>query len=311
MKPYSLNCKICSEKFDKLKSLHSHLKKHNYYVADYYIEFYARKNKLTGDLLPFKNVDSYFSKDFTTRVQMNKWLEQQPEEEAKEYIKSEILKRVVEKGRKFLPFHLELENCFLPKLDIIKKYYSSYSAFSQECGIPLLFSKNIPKGFFADELPKDLEISIDTREQKPLSFDFNSHSHKLSFGDYSLSGKHYNYTFVDRKSGNDFCGTLTGENLKRFKRELQLTTDMDSYMFVVVESSVSKIISSQKKLRKKTTIDYLLKNLRDLTYEFPKRCQFVFTENRKMSEFLIPRILYFGPSIWETDLQYFIDDYVA
>ena len=156
-------------------------------------------------------------------------------------------------------------------------------------------------------MPENLEIFIDTREQKPLDFNFKTKSHKLSFGDYAAAGDYYDYTFVDRKSAGDFCGTLSSGNLDRFKRELKLTEDMDSCMFVVVESTIQKIIAQQKFFKRKATIDYLLKNLRDIMYEFPKRCQFIFTGTRKNSEFIIPRILYFGKELWETDLQYFID----
>lgn len=308
---FSPVCKICGQEFKETKSLHGHLKKHNYYVADYYVEFYARKNKLTGDFLPFKDVESYFNKDFVTRIQMNKWLKQVPENEAKEYIKSQISNRVCQKNREYLPFQIELENCFLPKMDTIKEIFGSYGEFAKTIGVPPLFDKGLIPNFFSGELSSDLEILIDTREQKPLSFDFSSKSSKLSFGDYTLSGDHYNYTFVDRKSGNDFCGTMVGKNLERFRRELKLTQDMDSYMFVVIESSVSKIIKWQKKFKRKNTIDYILKNLRDVTYDFPRRCQFVFADNRNFSQFLIPRLLFHGSKVWRTDMQYFVDKELA
>jgi len=307
MTQYNSICKICGKDFGKTGSLHKHLKSHDYYVADYYVEFYGRKNKFTGDLLPFKDIESYFNKDFSNRIQMNKWLNSVSEEEGRNYIQSVIMDRVKEKKREYLPFHLELENCFLPKMDMVKQKFGSYSSFSKTVGTDPLFDKNIVDGFFDKTLPSDLEIAIDTREQKPLSFDCGHRSHKLSFGDYTLFGDNYNYTFVDRKSATDFCGTMVGENLERFKREVKLAANMDAYIFVVIESSVSKIIKMQKKFKRKASIDYILKNMRDISYEFPRRCQFVFAEDRKFSQFLIPRILYFGQDVWRTDLQYFID----
>lgn len=311
MTQYELTCKVCGKEFEKLGSLHRHIKQHDLHLAEYYVQFFARRNLLTGDLLPFKDVDSYFNKDFTNRIQMNKWLDRLEGEEAKDYVQSKILKRVYDKQRKFLPFHLELEHCFLPKLDIIKKLFGSYSSFSKFCGFDLMFDQNIVDGFFTDDLPKDLDIAIDTREQKPLEFDFKTTSHKLSFGDYTLFGDSYNYTFVDRKSASDFCGTLSQGNLDRFRREIQLTEDMDAYMFVVVESSLSKIIAEQKHFKRKASIDYILKNMRDIMYDFPRRCQFIFSGNRKNSKFLIPRILYYGKQLWRTDLQYFIEHELA
>lgn len=308
---YNLTCKVCEKQFDKLGSLHKHLKQHNYFLADYYVEFYQKRNKLTGNLLPFKNVETYFERDFLNRSQLNQWIQDAEEEEAKQYIRELIVSRVKNKNRDFLPFHLEIENCFLPKIDLIRKYFGSYSNLSKEVGLDILFDKPLSKDFFTAKLPSDLEILVDTREQKPLTFDFKSKDYKLAFGDYVLAGDYYNYTYVDRKSGTDFCGTLGKANLERFKRELELTKQMNAFMFIVVESSVEKIIKENKAFKRRISMDYILKNLRDITYEFPRNCQFVFTSTRKNSEYLIPRILYFGQKIWRTDLQYFIDHELA
>lgn len=307
MTQYELSCKVCKKNFEKLASLHKHVKQHDLHLADYYVKFYARKNLLTGDLLPFKDVESYFNKDFTNRIQMNKWLEQIGTDKAKEYVQSAILKRVYDKKRNYLPFHLEMEHCFLPKIDIVKKLFGSYSNFAEISGFKLMFDRNIPQGFFEDDLPEDLEIAIDTREQKPLDFAFKCENQKLSFGDYTLRGDHYNYTFVDRKSSSDFCGTLSKMNLERFRREIKLTQDMGACMFVVVESSLSKIIAEQKYFKRKASIDYILKNMREVMYDFPQCCQFIFSGGRKNSKYLVPRILYYGKELWRTDLQYFID----
>ena len=307
MKLYNLKCKVCKKDFECLGSLHKHVKKHGYIVANYYTEFFPRKNKLTGELMPFKDIESYFSKDFSTRIQMNKWLESIDSDCAKEYIQSLILKRTYDKERKFLPFHLELTSCFLPEIDTIKKHFKSYSNFSKECGIPLLFDKPLNPSFFEEHLPEDLEVMIDTREQKPLSFKCSSFKQKLDFGYYCLLGKYYDYTYVDRKSGQDFTLTMMGENYERFKREIQKAKDFDSYIFVVVESDVSKIIAYNKKFKRKVSIDFLLKRARDLMYEFPNNCQFVFTGSRANSSVLIPRILFNGKKIWKVDMQYFID----
>lgn len=307
MKPYNLNCKICEKEFGSLESLHKHVKKHNLILAQYYTTYYPRKNKLTGEILPFKNVDSYFEKDFTNRSQMNKWLEIAGEEKAKQYIESVIIRRVYEKERKFLPFHFEIQNCFLPSIDLIKKYFGSYSFLSQQIGIPLLFNKAIPNDFFKQQPPHNVEIIVDTREQKPLPFSFKTKKQKLYFADYCIGGEYYDYTYVDRKSGQDFTGTMLGDNYDRFRREIQRAKEMDSYIFVVVESTIPKIIAYNKKFKRKATIDFILKRARDLMYEFPKNCQFIFTGSRANSSVLIPKILYHGKKLWNVDLQYFID----
>ena len=187
-----------------------------------YVKFYARKNLLTGDLLPFKDVESYFNKDFTNRIQMNKWLEQLDPLDAQEYIQSKILRRVYDKKRNFLPFHLELEHCFLPKLDIIKKMFGSYSHFAKSCDLDLMFDKNIPLDFFDGDLPKDIEIAIDTREQKPLDFKFNTKKHKLSFGDYTLLGVRADFVVLPDRQGSHFWPGGPRSRLARATSNYQL-----------------------------------------------------------------------------------------
>ena len=44
--------RVPQEEFEALKSLHAHVKKHNMFLGDYYVKYYGRKNKLTGELLP-------------------------------------------------------------------------------------------------------------------------------------------------------------------------------------------------------------------------------------------------------------------
>ena len=47
--------------------------------------------------------------------------------------------------------------------------------------------------------------------------------------------------------------------------------------------------------------------MRLITHEFPDNCQFVFTGNRQNSISIIPKILKLGRSLWNVDLQYYID----
>ena len=69
-------CKACGKDFESERALHCHIKVHQMTLAEYYVKFYQRKNKLTGELLPFKNKKDYFSKDFSNRSQLVKWCNQ-------------------------------------------------------------------------------------------------------------------------------------------------------------------------------------------------------------------------------------------
>ena len=66
-------CMVCKKPFKSEGALHKHLKVHDMDMAQYYTTFYPRKNRLTQELLPFKDKLSYFNTDFSTRAQMIKW----------------------------------------------------------------------------------------------------------------------------------------------------------------------------------------------------------------------------------------------
>jgi len=301
-------CAECKKEFQTRASLHKHIKQHSLDLASYYTKYFPRYNKLTGDPLPFKRFDEYFERDFSTKQQLTKWCTQTDKEEVKNYIIKLLKNRQSKKQRSYAPFHLETKNSFLPSIDIYKDIFGSYNAACQSIDCEPLYNKNLPKDFFATKIPDDFVIAIDTREQKPLTFkQCPTEILKLDIGDYTALGKYYKYTFVDRKSGTDLQTTLGKNNIDRFKREVARAQEMDSYLFVVIESTVEKLIKENKHFNRKTNMDYILRQLKDVAHEYPRSCQFIFTGQRENSSALIPLLLYHGPDIWQTDMQYFID----
>ncbi len=301
-------CAECKKEFTSRGSLHKHLKQHGLNLASYYTKYHPRINKLTGDPLPFKRYEEYFERDFSTKQQLLKWCKENPADEVKEYALSLLEKRHLKKQRQYGPFHLETKNSFLPSIAIYRKLFGSYNAACEKIGCDPLYNKNIPKNFFTMGLPSDLTIAVDTREQKPLKFEgCESETLKLDIGDYTALGEHYNYTFVDRKSGNDLQGTVAKHNIDRFKREIERAQEMDAYLFVIIESSIEKIIKENKIFNRRSNIDYTLRQIKDISHAYPRSCQFVFAGNREQAAKLIPRVLIAGKSIWSTDIQYFLD----
>jgi len=299
-------CQVCHESFSTEKGLHIHLKKHKMDLATYYTTFYPRKNLLTGEFLPFKNREDYFSRDFSTRSQLLKWCKQQPKDVTAEYALKKLKERIDDKKLKFAPNHLELKISQLPDIDVYKYAFGSYSSACQKLNTKPLQHKKIDETFFKeDEFFEDLNIFIDTREQKPLSFK-NSEELKLDFGDYTVGGEDYNYTYVDRKAESDFKGTLSG-GLERFRRELQRVKDFDSYLFVVIESDLNKLYKNNMFGPHKSNLKFVYHNMRLLSHEFAGHCQFVFTGGRANSQSIIPKLLTLGKKLWNVDLQYYID----
>jgi hypothetical protein len=302
----SFKCKVCGEEYETEKGLHIHLKKHKIDLATYYTTYYPRNNLLTGEPLPFKNKEDYFNHDFTTRKQMLKWCQNESKDKVGEYIIKKLKDRIENKNLKYAPNHLELKISQLPDIDTYKNVFGSYSKACSKAGVKPLFSKPIIPRFFNDDAEfEDLEIMIDTREQKPLIFN-SSQDLKLDFGDYTVAGEDYNYTYVDRKAEQDFKGTLSG-GFERFKRELDRVKQFESYLFIVVESDLNKIYKNNMFGPHKSNLKFIYHNMRVLTHEYKGYCQFVFTGNRANSQSIIPKILTLGKSLWNVDLQYYID----
>ena len=299
-------CKICSEEFESEKKLHMHLRSHKITLAEYYVKYYPRYNLYTNELLPFKNKDQYFSKDFSTRDQLLKWCDEQPSEIVKPYILKLLKNRVAQKELKFGPSHLELAVNEMPTIDLYQKHFGSYTYACEEAGVKPMFNSRLPVEW-KNKVDDNVKIFIDTREQQPLTFK-NSESLKLDFGDYAVGKEHYDYTYVDRKGEQDFKSTLSKNNLSRFTYELQRTKDFDSYLFIVTEGSISSIEKHNRWAPHMSNMKYIYHNMRVLAHQFHGSCQFIFTGSREESENIIPKILTLGKKLWNVDLQYYIDN---
>lgn len=300
----SFKCLECNEEFGSQKSLHAHIKKHDMYLGDYYVKHFQRKNKLTGKLLEFKNIQDYFSKDFANQSQLIKWCSKAPEEEVKEYILDALKKRIQEKEYSVAPSTIELFTSNLPTMDIYKSHFGSYKNVCLKCGVPPMFGKNLPTNLDLD--CERVKIFVDSREQKPLSFKISEVA-KLDIGDYSVPRELYAHTHVDRKSFGDFCSTVT-VGRERFEREILRAEDLDVFLFIVVETNLYSMNETNFFSPKKFNLDYVCHNMREIQHKFHKRCQFVFSGGRKNSGLLIPRLLINGSKLWEVDIQYFVDN---
>lgn len=299
-------CKICGKSFDKERGLHLHISKaHKCDISDYYKKYYPKKSLLLNKKIPFKNVKDYKNRDFINRKELIDWCEQRPASETADYCKNILKKRVEEKNIKYLLSHIELELSDLPDIDSYRKMFKSYCLLGKSLGLKNLLNQKIPKDFF-QSTPDDIHIFIDTREQKPIRYKKSSDM-KLDFGDYTCGGDCYDYTYIDRKSEQDFKSTLSGKNFERFKRELDKARELDSFIFVGVESSIEKIKLNNNFGPHKAKLPYIWHNLKELSQEYKDVCQFLFLHNRSGLKNIIPKLLLYGKKIWNVDLQYYID----
>ena len=229
-------------------------------------------------------------------------------EDIKEYILKQLKNRVDKNKSKYCPNHIEIEINKLPPIDLYKRNFGGYGQACKKLGLEPMYNKGITKDLYKKNINAEQSVMhIDTREQKPLFFK-NSKSHKLDFGDYTIGGDNYSYTYVDRKSEGDFKGTMT-VGFERFKKELQRAKEFNTYLYIVTESSIEKIIKNNNYGTYSSNLSYVWHNMRLLAHEFQGSCQFVFSGSRPNSQLLIPNLLYYGKKLWNVDIQYLLDSY--
>lgn len=88
----------------------------------------------------------------------------------------------------------------------------------------------------------NFQIAIDTREQKPYSFE-NSVTKTLKTGDYSIVGME-EMICLERKSSTDAYGSL-GKGRERLEREFQRMANME-YSAMVIESTMRDFMKQPK-----------------------------------------------------------------
>lgn len=299
-------CAECNAEFPTERSLHAHLKVHGMFLADYYCKHFPRKCLFDGLPLQFKNKEDYFHSLFANRKNMEMWLSKSSIKQKRPVLAELLSWRIKDKQLKFAPPELELLTSGLPSINEYKKAFSSYSYAAKEAGVEPMFVGKPP----TDWLTKDFsakKIFTDSREQKPLAFN-NSEIHKLDIGDYGVSGEDFDYTFVDRKSLADLCGTLVLENYERFRREIIRCKEQGCYLWVVVETKLSEIETTNHHAPHKANLKYIFHQLNSLTHEFRGTLQFVFSGGREKSKDLIPRLLCLGKKLWSVDMQFFWED---
>ena len=81
----------------------------------------------------------------------------------------------------------------------------------------------------------------------------------------------------------------------------------NSYMFVVVESSIEKIEEDNKTSKFKSNLGFIWHNVRKLMIEYPNNIQFIFAYSRSGAQKIIPKILFYGQQLWNVDLQYHLE----
>lgn len=304
-------CKTCQKEFTSDKSLDAHLKVHGG-VAEYYSTWYPRRDLYDDTFIEFKNKKQYLSSFFNSHENRLLFFRDNSGILAKDILEKEFRDNREHKNYSFLPCENYLNLSKLAGVSDIKKIFGNCKEFCEKSKIEQYYTSNIPKNFWANtEELENIVVHVDTREQKPFKFK-NLVYNKLDFGDYTAVGDHYSKTFVDRKSAADFLGTFSSQaNFDRFKREIERAKDFNSFLFVLVETTIKDLpeIAGSKKYYKNfdKLQSFAFHNVRDILIKDYKHCQFIFCRNAPEANDICKRILLNGKSLWNCDVQYFLN----
>lgn len=301
-------CKICNKEFDSEKGLHQHVfKTHNIHFSLYYHKFFPRYDKYTGELIKFKDKDYYFNNDFNNKISMRKWFNEAPQEEVKEYAKNLLLKTKIKKQElncKKAPCQIELRSLMCPSIITFEKIFNMpFQKLMNFLGLECDYDYSAS---LVDN-NKEIKVIIDTRENNPIKFK-NFIVGKLDIGDYTAASEDFDNVFIDRKSLNDLCGTLS-QGYERFCREIERSQDFDSYLVVLIEEDFNSLESIRylpHTKHIKASPSFIFHRMRNLIRSY-NNLQFLFLKRRSEMSNYICKILNLGKKIKHIDLQYFYD----
>lgn len=298
-------CVVCQSRFGSEKEFNKHLRGHKLKIEDYYLTYYNKKDLFTQEVIPFKNREQYLSSNFLNKGNLKLWFTSSDLQTKIKFIENFILDRINRKNLIFFPSQVELRSLMCPSLLTVSKEIPNYKNIFTNLGLIEKTISQPPKPNFIDITNP---ILIDTREQTPLFFrkELTKKVAQLNYGDYKLERDLLDQKLViERKSLPDFVSTLS-TGFDRFSREIERATNDNSYIVVLIESSLKNALNFKRlnlvSPKIAITEDYVFHNVRQLLQTY-KNIQFLFSENRDESSRLVEKILYAGNLHLKYDLQ--------
>lgn len=268
-----------------------------------------RFDLLTGEVLECKSPDSYHLHFFKDKRNMKKYFLNAIENKTPEVIQKFILdvyKEYIDlKKIQFAPHFVETSTIkVLPNAETVEKYYiGGYSKLIKDLGVDS-FLKYDNFVFPENNIPQDVVIIQDSREQKAIQTKFKTIIKKLDFGDYAIERDNQK-VFLERKSSNDLWNSVSSnKSFERFCREIERARQEDKYIIILCESCLTGFLYADYAGFRKATSDFVAHRLRELCRKFPKHLQLYFAQGRKDAAKLIPYFLYYDKEIFQYDLQF-------
>jgi hypothetical protein len=310
-----ITCQECAKNFKTERALHTHFKAHKMSVEEYYYKHYPRTDKYSGEIIPFKSKDYYFSTDFVSRQNLRLWLSKQSKEEAQKYCIDILLRRKREKNLQYTMTQVELRSLLTPPIHYYEDIFGDYYKLCNDLGFinkhrtinkpPHIGKFNrYAKTFSFDDTPNKDYICIDTREQKPLLFNFPYKIKTLNFGDYCFSDNEFTGNlYIERKASNDFFSTLSSQ-YERFCNEIERAREANARLIVVVEETLENclIYNDLPSTAKRVKVEFAFHNVREILQKYP-HVQFLFVKNRKEATKVIEKLFFSGKWYLSYDAQ--------
>ncbi len=319
-----ITCAIDQTSHESIDALHGHLKTLRVARERYWHTHAPRRDRLTGELIPFKDYEQYVSQDFLDKINLKRWLKEQPRAVGLEWAKSWLNQRRAGKGLVYAPSQVELRTLCCPSMP----YYQSvgaeeggYYGITKALGFTARYS---PDPLCFVPLPSGATIIQDTREQTPVKLTLPTIKATLNVGDYALAPPYDLGIRIERKSLGDFCGTLstrsildedgfpTGQNaLKRFDAELARAVAAGLYVVMMVEANINdaqrfNFLPQTKWV--KASPAFIFHNLRELLIKYPLTFQVLFVDGRREMADKIKRVFELGNQVKTTDLQFALEE---
>lgn len=304
---------------ESLDALHAHLRRYRVSKEKYYHTYYPRHDPITGELIPFRDLDQYLAQDFRDKNTLRRWLKEHPEEGLL-WAKQWLARRKEEKALVYAPSQVELRTLCCPSMPYYDKVAASEGGYYGVTASLGYAPRYVAEPLQFTPLPQDAVVLQDTREDKPIALPRPMREATLNVGDYALAAPYDRNIRIERKSLNDWCGTLSGRkqirkgktkttewtNLERFERELARAQEQGLYVVMMVEDSLAHAQAFDRlphMRHVKASPAYLMHNLRELLIRYPLTFQCVFVEGRVEMSRAMLRVFELGDQVRRVDLQ--------
>lgn len=309
----SIKCLVDNTEYETVKDLCEHLKEIKWSQKAYFYTYHPRFDKLTNEKIEFKNVEQYLSTDFVNKNNMRKWVLANPKE-GREWAVNFLKQRKEAKQLIYAPSQAELRSLSCPSMS----YFDSnggYYNITKELGFKDRYIGHNPAFTFDIS---DAILIQDTREQSPIHLSLKTEVRKLDVGDYGLAPPHDKGIYIERKSLQDFVGSLSlrkvarkkkenDSSFERIDRELARAKESGHYVIMLVESDINDALGFEHlpwMRHGKTTASHIFHNLRELLNKYSLNFQVVFANGRKDAARKMIRIFQMGEQVKQIDLEY-------